>query len=134
GPKRAYAIIKSYVEDEPAQTYVHTCVYVRATHAAQLLNKFIGNVQIVETPVRQPGERGGGGGGGDRPPFGGGGGGDRPPFGGGGGNNPTAQPPAPQPNRLRNQPLTITADEVRNQVLIKGPPDKIGHAKTALMK
>lgn len=124
-------ILKMVQEDEgadtEADTFSHTCVYIRASQAEQLLKNLLGDPrQIIEMMNKSSSsssssdrdrDRGPGGPGG---PFGGG------PFGGGDRSRPTTTTQV----RVHH----ITSDDRTNTVHINGPPNKIAQAKQFLAK
>jgi type II secretory pathway component GspD/PulD (secretin) len=137
--KRIRDTIQKLEEDykNQADTYTHSCTYIKAMDAAKTLKELLPDPRELLRAMQpqQPlfpfgggGGRGGFGGGG----FGGGG------FGGGGGGFQGGQP---QQQAQANPAITpkirmhyITADERTNTVVIVGPADKIAQAKEILRR
>src|SRR5262249_12429360 len=122
--KRIIKTIRDIEENEKgqAESYSHTCLYIKARDAEQILTKLLGDpheLLRLTQPVQQPM---------GFSPFGRGG------FPGGQGGPMPAMPavragPAP---KIRMH--YVTADERTNTILVTGPADKIAQAKDILKR
>jgi type II secretion system protein D len=125
--KRIVKTIKDIEENEKgqAESFSHTCRYIKSRDAEQILTKLLGDPREIVRMLQQPQPQQGG--------FpGGGGSGGFPNFGGGFGRQQQQAPQTIIAPKIRMH--YVTADERTNTVLVTGPPDKIAQARDILKK